>query len=313
MTGIFATAPGKIILFGEHAVVYGYPAIAVPVNQVRAKVLILPIPANKPDEVYIEAPNIHLNSHLNQLAFKDPLRIVIEEVQNILRLSYLPPMRIRITSTIPVAAGLGSGAAVSVALARALANYLGHPLPDETICQIAFRAEHSYHGTPSGIDNTVITYNQPLFFQKGKPYELLGVEKPFFIVIGNTGIASPTREVVAEVRKNREQNPEKYNALFEKIGQIVLYARKLIEHGNVVNLGNMLTENHSLLKEMGVSCKELDVLVETAIHAGAYGAKLSGGGKGGNMIALVSSERLPQITQALRDAGATMVITTEIR
>jgi len=313
MAGIFATAPGKVILFGEHAVVYGHPAIAVPVSQVRAKALIMPIPENKPDEVYIEAPDIHLNSHLNQLPFKNPLRIVIEEVQNALRLSYLPPMKIRITSTIPVAAGLGSGAAVSVALARALSNFLGHPLPDETICAIAFRAEHSYHGTPSGIDNTVITYNQPIFFQKEKPYQLLNVEKPFRILIGNTGIASPTGEVVAEVRRNREQNPEKYNSIFEKISRIVYQAREFIEKGNVNELGPLLTENHKLLQEMGVSCHELDRLVETAIHTGALGAKLSGGGKGGNMIALAPPERIPEITQALRDAGATLVIATEIR
>ncbi len=313
MAGIFATAPGKIILFGEHAVVYGYPAIAVPVSQVRAKALIMPIPENKPDEVYIEAPDIHLNSHLNQLPFKDPLRIVIEEVQNTLRLSYLPPMKIRITSTIPVAAGLGSGAAVSVALARALSNFLGHPLPDETICSIAFRAEHSYHGTPSGIDNTVITYNQPIFFQKEKPYQLLNVENPFVILIGNTGIASPTGEVVAEVKKKREQNPEKYNSVFEKISQIVYQAREFIENGNVSEMGPLLTENHRLLQEIGVSCNELDHLVETAIHNGALGAKLSGGGKGGNMIALVQPEKVPNVTQALRDAGATLVIATEIR
>ncbi len=192
MPAISATAPGKVILFGEHAVVYGRPAIAVPVTQVKARAVVTAAPRGAPGEVRLLAPDIGLDAILEELGSADPLAAAIREVASTLKVKQFPACTIKITSTIPVAAGMGSGAAVSVALIRALSAFFGHPLPDEKVSALAFEIEKIHHGTPSGIDNTVVTYSMPVYFVKGKPIETLQVRRPFTIVIGDTGVSSPT-------------------------------------------------------------------------------------------------------------------------
>jgi len=239
--------------------------------------------------------------------------VVIQQVVTALGIRNLPACTIRITSTIPVAAGLGSGAAVSVALIRALSAFLGHPLSDEKVSSLAYEVEKIYHGTPSGIDNTVITYAKPVFFVRDHPIEIIQVRQPFTLVIGDTGVPSPTKITVSDVRKGWQSNPTYYEAIFEAIGQIVRAARQAIENGPVTALGSLMNENHDLLAKLGVSSPELERLIQAARLAGASGAKLSGGGRGGNMIALSHPGREAEIAQALRSAGAVRVITTEVR
>jgi mevalonate kinase len=307
-----ASAPGKIILFGEHAVVYGRPALAVPVNQVRAKVTILALPSGVPGQVHIVASDIGLESDLSDLPKGHPLALAIQSVTELLGIDHLPALRMQINSTIPIASGLGSGAAVSAAIARALSAFLGHPLEDDQVSHIAYRVDQTYHGTPSGIDNTVIAYAQPVFFIRGQPFLRLCAARPFTIVIGNTGIASPTGIVVSDVRQHWQANPSAYERLFDDIGAIARDARAAIEEGQAEALGPLMTRNHSLLKQLGVSSPELDRLVKAAMTAGAGGAKLSGGGRGGNMIALTSPHAAEAIAQALRDSGAINTIITSV-
>ncbi len=187
-----ASAPGKIILFGEHAVVYGRPALAVPVTQVQATAT---VSGNSRGGVWIEAPNIDLSSALSQLAPDHPLVAVINSVFSELGITRSPACTVYLQSTIPVAAGLGSGAAVSVAILRALSAFLGAPLPDERVNKLAFEIEKLHHGTPSGIDNTVVTYARPVYFVKGKPIKTFRVGADFTLVIGDTGISAPTKGV----------------------------------------------------------------------------------------------------------------------
>jgi mevalonate kinase len=313
MPAISASAPGKIILFGEHAVVYKQPAIAVPVMEVRAKAILSANPRGKPGSVNIQAPGIGLESDLEALPGQHPIAAAIWATINALNLQRIPSCTIRITSTIPVAAGLGSGAAVSVSLIRGLSNFLGHPLADETISEIAFEVEKIHHGTPSGIDNTVITTAMPVFFTRDQPIEQLCVPSPFTIVIGDTGVHSPTAIAVADVRRSWEAAPVEYEQIFQAIGDIARSARAEIEKGQPEALGALMGTNHSYLQQLGISSPQLDTLVAAANGAGALGAKLSGGGRGGNMIALAPRGYEEQIAQELMKAGATRTIITEVK
>lgn len=304
MPAFTATAPGKIILFGEHAVVYGRPAIAVPVRQIQARAVVSANPRGQPGSVRVLAPGINLDSWLDELDPEHPLKLAANSVRDELNIGRLPACTLRITSTIPIAAGLGSGAAVSVATIRALAAFLGHPLPDERVSILAYEVERIHHGTPSGIDNTVITYAAPVYFVKGEPIEILEVGSHFTIVIGDTGISSPTKVAVGDLRKLWLADPDQYEAIFNSAREIVLKARTCIENGMIQALGPLMDENQALLEQMNVSSPGLERLVQAARQAGAVGAKLSGGGRGGNMIALVNPQRVDEVAKSLQDAGA---------
>ena len=305
-----SSAPGKIILFGEHAVVYGRPALAVPVTQVQATAT---VSENSRGGVWIEAPNIALSSAITRLEPGHPLVAVINSVFASLGITRPPACTVYLQSTIPVASGLGSGAAVSVAILRALSAFLGQPLSDEQVNRLAFEAEKIHHGTPSGIDNTVVTYARPVYFVKGQPIKTFRVGASFTLVIGDTGISAPTKESVAAVYKLRQADVPRWEKIFDQVGEIVWDARQAIERGDTVTLGTLMDANHALLQEMTVSSLELDQLTEAAHKSGALGAKLSGGGRGGNMIALVLKEKAPGVAEALLAAGAKRTIITTVR
>ncbi len=305
-----ASAPGKIILFGEHAVVYNRPALAVPVNQVQVDVEVLD--SDKPG-VWIDAPMVDLHGELSTLPDDHPIGSVILKVFQHFGISPLPNISITIVSTIPVAAGLGSGAAVSVALVRALSSFFSLSLKNEQVNELVFEIEKLHHGTPSGIDNTVITYNMPVFYMKHKPIETFKCGKPFTIVIGDTGVPAPTKESVGDVRRLWLRNENRFENIFNEVAQISTMARHFIESGRPELLGELMNHNHEFLQQMTVSSPELDVLVYAARKAGALGAKLSGGGRGGNMIALVEHALAESVAGSLISAGAKRTIITEIK
>lgn len=304
-----ASASGKIILFGEHAVVYGRPALAVPVTQVRVDVSVSD--SARPG-IWIDAPGVNLRAELNTLPSDHPIASIIHNFLFFLRVSPFPNLEIEIISSIPVASGLGSGAAVTVALTRALASHLHHLMSDEEINAFAYEIEKLHHSTPSGIDNTVVTYTRPVYFVKGEPIEMFRVGKPFIIVIGDTGISAPTRESVGDVRRLWMEDKPRWEIIFDKIGEISFTACRAIEAGEPGLLGERMIENHALLQTLTVSSPELDRLVEAALRAGALGAKLSGGGRGGNMIALVTPETAEQVSLGLKEAGAKNTIITRV-
>lgn len=306
-----AYAPGKVILCGEHAVVYGRPAIAVPVTEVQAQVTVEP--ASDGHGVVIDAPDLNRRLAVREAGDGDPLARIVRLALQAIHVQGAPDLTITVTSTVPIARGMGSGAAVSTAIVRALAGHYGRWLSSRDISDLVYQTELIYHGTPSGIDNTVVAFEKPVYFVKDVSCELFWVGRPFLLAVADTGIESPTREVVGDLRRRYRAGPEMYDLLFDRAGQIALAARTAIEQGEIEALGPLLDENHSMLQAMGVSCPELDRLVIAAREGGALGAKLSGAGWGGNMIALVTGETKGQVDLALRLAGAVRVIVTEIK
>ncbi len=306
-----AQAAGKVILFGEHAVVYGRPAIAVPVTEVHAQAQVEPGQVGQ--GVVLLAPDLGRKVVVRDAAQEDPLANIVRRTLDTLGREPDPDVTVTVTSTIPIARGMGSGAAVSTAVVRGLTGYFGRWLSSRSISELVYETEILYHGTPSGIDNTVVAFEKPVYFVKGQGWEVFWVGKPLLLAIADTGIESPTKEVVGDLRQRYEADPDRYLPLFDGVTEIVHSARKAIESGDMDRLGELMDANHTLLQEMGVSCPELDRLVVAARDGGALGAKLSGAGRGGNMIALVTEESRGRVDMMLRLAGATQVLITEVR
>ncbi len=331
-TEVTCTACAKVILCGEHAVVYGRPAIALPLPSLRSRATV--IPGSRP--FHISAPDIHAEFDLS-VELARPLAVLVRLVFESLQ-QPIPGGSLTITSDIPPSSHLGSSASVAVACARAVAAYSGHVLPPSEASRLAFEAEKIYHGSPSGIDNTVIAFEQPVWYVRGqqvasadttsaaapakqvsgrpmpsKPmpatFSTLTIAHAPLLVVADTGLVMPTRIPVGDLRDGWNADPQRYEALFDQIADVVTAAREALQTGDWLQLGRLMDANHALLQQLGVSCLELDHLCDVARGAGALGAKLSGGGRGGNMIALTSDEQTAaQVRAALMKAGATRVI-----
>lgn len=321
-----SSAPGKLILCGEHAVVYGCPAIAVPLHNVRAYAHVAP--GSPGCGVSFNAPDLQAAWLLDEHP-DDPLSELVQATLRCLNVDPLSvDLSISITSDIPIAGGMGSGAAVATALVRALSNYFGRMLSRAEVSDLVFCSEQRYHGTPSGIDNTVIAYEQALWFVRPKAdplcaltselrspvsvIEPVEIAAPLTLVLGDTGIRSETRLPVGEVRRRWQADPVRYEALFAEIGEHVHRIRSALAIGDILTLGTLLNANQTLLEEIGVSSPELEKLITKARDAGALGAKLSGGGWGGIMFALTEPSFATAVASALRDAGAAKVMETHV-
>jgi len=324
-----ATALAKLILCGEHAVVYGRPAIALPLAGLRAQIKLAAAPSGT--GIAIVARDLHRRWRVAD----DPGHPLSELVASVLsRLGApMPDLRISIRSAIPIASGMGSGAAVATALVRALGAYAGRALAPAELSALVYASEQRFHGTPSGIDNTVIAYEQPIWYirpptidhrpspndaaqssvvgrQSSPTIEPIAIATPFTLVIGDTGKRSATRAPVGEVRRRWQADPARYEALFDQVGALVAQVRTVLKQGDTPALGPLLSRNHSLLQQIGVSSPQLDALVGAAQAAGALGAKLSGAGWGGVMLALVTPDTRTRVAAALEQAGAKRVSAT---
>ncbi len=306
-----AHACGKVILFGEHAVVYGRPAIAVPVAQVEARATIEQ--GSFGQGIEVNAPDLGKRIVVREAGDGEPLAHIVRLTMRAMHRDDDPDLTITVTSSVPIARGMGSGAAVSTAIVRALFRHHGHWSPSRAISDLVYETEVIYHGTPSGIDNTVIAFEKPVYFVKDAVREIFWLGEPFLIAIADTGIQTSTRKVVGDLRRRYEADPTGCDPLFDRVGEITVRARMAMQQGEIEALGRLMDDNHTLLQKLGVSCPELDRLVTAAREGGALGAKMSGSGWGGNMIALISRETQGRVDLMLRLAGALNVIVSEVR
>jgi mevalonate kinase len=302
---------GKTILFGEHFVVHGVPGIASAVDSAAdATVKKAAKGINVTDE----------RSGAKGYAEKKKLQ-QLESIERMLAAMQMDPKKVTIDiwlgGNLPGFSGLGASAASSVAIARAIAEEFNLDLSDEEINDVAYEAEKAYAGNPSGIDNTAATFGGLIWFKKNlgggsNTIEQLSIREPVEIVIGNTGIVANTKAMVAGVAERKKQNPEKYGAIFRQAEKLAHEGRKALEELDLKQVGELMNENHRLLQEIEVSCKELDHLVELAREQGAFGAKMTGGGGGGCMLALTPGKELQEKVAAAMEHEGFKVLRTKI-
>jgi len=275
-------AHSKIILIGEHAVVYGYPAISLPLLEVEVTCRV--VPATTPWRLFEEDTlSMAVYASLEYLNIKD---------------AYI---RCQIDSAIPEKRGMGSSAAISIAAIRAVFDYYQAELPRYVLEILVNRAEMIAHMNPSGLDAKTCLSDQPIRFIKNVGFEELAMDLSAYLVIADTGVYGHTREAIQVVEsKGKEALPFLY-----ALGELTQQAEEAIKARDAVMLGEILTKAHGNLKEIGVSSLEADALVETALQHGALGAKMSGGGLGGCIIALVADYHQAQdLAERLEEKGA---------
>ena len=275
-------AHSKIILIGEHAVVYGYPAISLPLLEVEVTCRV--VPATTPWRLFEEDTlSMAVYASLEYLNIKD---------------AYI---RCQIDSAIPEKRGMGSSAAISIAAIRAVFDYYQAELPHDVLEILVNRAEMIAHMNPSGLDAKTCLSDQPIRFIKNVGFEELAMDLSVYLVIADTGVYGHTREAIQVVEsKGKEALPFLY-----ALGELTQQAEEAIKARDAVILGEILTKAHGNLKEIGVSSLEADTLVETALQHGALGAKMSGGGLGGCIIALVADYHQAQdLAERLEEKGA---------
>lgn len=290
---------GKVILLGEHAVVHGRHAIAAPLPlAIRAKV------EDARDETTLMIPRWGVEQHLQQHdhhpgSFLQSLGMLLAKLGLGDR-----ALNIRVYPNVPRAMGLGGSSALAVAVIRALDRHYQLGLGEEEISQLAFECEKIAHGTPSGIDNTVATYGKTLLYRRGEPadIELLDLQQPLPLVIGMCGTESLTARMVERVRQAWQKNHKLYERIFDEMDTLTLNAVEALKAHDLEQLGELMNICQGQLNALQVSSWELEELMQIARDSGASGAKLTGGGGGGAMIALCPRGTEP-VLRAMRNAG----------
>ncbi len=296
-----ASSYGKIIMLGEHAVIYGSHAIAAPITMaIGAKVKEI----KNFQGVHLIIPKWGIEDKFtkdddHKYSIYKALDMMLEKLD---LTNY--GIQIEIFPNIPIAMGLGSSAALAVSILRALSNSFKLELNDDEINEFAFESEKIIHGNTSGLDNILATYGKLIFYQKSKQLKIheIIVPQPIPMVIGLTGIESLTAQMVNKVSFAWEKNKTLYENLFKEIDQLSLIALSAIEKYDLETLGELMNINQGILNALQVSSIELEELTEIARNNGAIGAKLTGAGGGGAMIALCPDET-ERVANAIRKAG----------
>lgn len=292
-------ACGKIILIGEHAVVYGAPAIAIPFQSVGATVHVRPSD---------DQSRLHCDFYTGSITDMPEtllgLKVAIEETLASLNQSDAC-LTLTIDSTIPIERGMGSSASIAIAMIRALYTYYQQELPQETLLALVNASEKVVHGNPSGIDAAIIATEHALVFQKAQPSQSLTVSLDAYLIVADSGITGRTKEAVTTVKAFQEEHPVQHAELLSQLETLVLSVQQELQDGDSTIVGQAFTHAHTCLQELGVSHPTIDMLVQTAIDHSALGAKLTGGGLGGCMIALAHDSQTAQtIANALLQNGA---------
>ncbi|MBZ2104742.1 MULTISPECIES: mevalonate kinase [Bacteria] len=275
-------AHSKIILIGEHAVVYGYPAISLPLLEVEVTCKV--VPAESPWRLYEE----------------DTLSMAVYASLEYLDITEAC-IRCEIDSAIPEKRGMGSSAAISIAAIRAVFDYYEAELPHDILEILVNRAEMIAHMNPSGLDAKTCLSDQPIRFIKNVGFTELEMDLSAYLVIADTGVYGHTREAIQVVQnKGKDALP-----FLHALGELTQQAEEAISQKDAEELGQILSQAHLHLKEIGVSSPESDHLVETALSHGALGAKMSGGGLGGCIIALADNlTHAQELAERLEEKGA---------
>ncbi|OGD44955.1 mevalonate kinase [Candidatus Bathyarchaeota archaeon RBG_13_46_16b] len=308
--GVVASAPAKIILLGEHFVVYGEPAIVMAIDK-RAYAR---VEKRKDSRLHVRSMDLNLEVFFENGSLRveqgdlkeekmkfEPVKQAIEKVME--KHGQHVGLDIEINSTVPVGAGLGSSAAVIAATTAATGAILGVKLSKEDILRITYTAEKIVHGTPSGVDPAISTMGGTMLFQMDTGFKPLEVKTNIPLIIGDTGVERSTRVQVEKVRDLVDKYPRVTEHLMKAAREIVLRAIEALKENDLETLGTMMNINHALLYGIGVSDESLEWLANAARKAGALGAKLTGAGGGGCMIALAREEKLEQVSEAIQRSG----------
>ena len=310
-------APGKVILFGEHAVVYGRPAIAAALGtglgatveaDATGPVLRIPAWGRGGQQVRLERAGGSFESISRAFA------VALTQVG--LSSAEARQVAVTVDGGIPPGVGLGSSAAFSVAVLRALFDYAGHPASPQTVLAAAMEMERVFHGTPSGLDHTIVTHGGCARFQRGQAptfdstFESLPVGRPLALVVSWSPREITTHGVVARLRERRERYPLPFERLFDAIGEVTREGQVALSNGDLEQLGLLFDHNHGLLSALGVSTLANEQLVSLSRRGGAYGAKLTGAGGGGAVLALMPEERCSSLVSTFEREGFKAFATT---
>ena len=292
-------AHSKLILIGEHSVVYGKPAIALPFPSLSVCARI---------EDSLKEHMINFDDFVGTIS-KLPekmkgLGVCIEETLKAIGI-FDKKVKVTLKSDIPLGRGLGSSAALAIAIVRGIYKFFDHHLERSQLLKLVNIAETYAHGNPSGIDMEAASRDMPIWFKKGSQVQQISIGKPFYIIVADTGRIGDTRFAVESIKQLRDENPFIVQRSIDLLGDYAYEARDAIHTGNIVKLGEILNKAQHELEQLGVSDDGINYFVQQAIEAGAYGAKLTGGGKGGCIIALAEREEdARKISEALTKAKA---------
>lgn len=305
MKKITASAPGKLMLYGEHAVVYGSPCIVTAVDQ-RVRVSVEP---NGEGEIHVQSPNVGLDEYHKKIERlgKDDLPKSMAFVEMLVRRFYeknqiKQGMRISTESDFSTQFGFGSSAAVVVALTMTLAKYFDKSMSKQEIFEMAYQAVLDVQGVGSGFDVAASVYGGTIYYvTPGTVIENI-YEGELPMVVGYTGVKADTPTLIRQVAELK-RNEGWVEAVFGDIADLVNRAKTLFVKQDFVQLGKLMNKNQKLLGTLNVSSVELDKLIKASKESGAYGAKLSGAGGGDCMIAFVESDKKEEVVEAIKKAG----------